>query len=105
MTGFYQVWFSAETEADAKEILNTLTSKNLIVGGTVLNGPSHFWWDGREIDMEYFYVMGFTTADNRDPIEEEYAKVSREDVPMASFVKMEGNRQFLDFISRYTQKK
>ena len=103
MVEYYQVWFSAETEEQAKDILNTLTKLKLIVGGTILNGPSHFWWKGKEIDMDYFYVMGFTIGKNRESIEKEYAKVSKEEIPMASFIKMDGNKKFLNFIYENTK--
>jgi len=103
MTEYYQVWFSAETEEQAKDILNTLTKLKLIVGGTILNGPSHFWWKGKEVDMDYFYVMGFTIVKNREAIEKEYEKVSKEEIPMASFIKMDGNKKFLNFIYENTK--
>jgi len=90
---YYQVWFSAETKVQAREILNRLTKLKLIIGGTILSGPSHFWWKGKEIDMlDYSYVVGFTISKNRKSIEKEYSKVSKEEVPMASFIKMEGNK-------------
>lgn len=103
MIEYYQVWFSAENEEQAKNILRTLTTQRLILGGTILNGPSHFWLKGGEIDMDYYYVMGFTIGENRARIEEEYGKVSKEEIPMASFVKMEGNEQFLKFILENTR--
>ena len=103
MTEYYQVWFSAETKKQAKDILNKLTKLKLILGGTILNGPSHFWWKGKEIDMNYFYIMGFTVGKNRKAIEREFIKVSKEEIPMASFIKMDGNRKFLDFIYENTK--
>jgi len=103
MIEYFQVWFSAETEAQAKDILNTLTKLKLIVGGTILNGPSRFWWKGKELDMDYFYVMGFTIGKNRKAIEKAYAKVSKEEVPMLSFIKMDGNKKFLNYIYENTK--
>jgi uncharacterized protein involved in tolerance to divalent cations len=97
---FYQVWLSAETKKDSREILDKLTELKLIVGGTILNGPSRFWWKGKEIDMDYFYVVGFTMGKNRNMVEKEYEKVSKEEVPMVSFIKIDGNEKFLDFISK-----
>lgn len=103
MIEYYQVWFSAENEEQAKTILRTLTTQRLILGGTILHGPSHFWWKGKEVDMDYCYVMGFTIGENRERIEREYAKVSKEEIPMATFIKMEGNEQFLKFILENTR--
>jgi len=104
MAEFYQAWFSAEREEDARAILNGLTSKKLIVGGSIVNAPSHFWWKGKEIDLDnYCYVMAFTTTDKREEIEHEYAELSTEEIPMASFIKMEGNEKFLRYIYENTR--
>lgn len=101
MASYYQVWFSAENHQQAKDILVTLTKLKLIIGGSILSGHSHFWWKGKTIDLpDYCYVMGFTIEKNRLRIEEEYAKVSKEEIPMASFIKMDGNKAFLDFIHK-----
>ena len=102
MVEYYQIWMSAETIEDSKEALEHLTSRNLIVGGTILNGPTHFWWDNKQIDMDYYYIMGFTQVNRREELEKEYESISKEDIPMISFIKMDGNKLFLDFISKYT---
>lgn len=98
MVEYYQVWLSSETKNDARIVLNRLTKLKLLVGGTIFNGPSHFWWKGKEIDMDYFYVMGFTIAKNKKFIEKEFEKISREEIPMVSFIKIDGNKKFLDYI-------
>ena len=104
MTTYYHAWFSAEREEDARKILNGLTAKKLIVGGSLVNAPSHFWWKGKEIDLDnYCYVMAFTTANKREEIEAEYAKLSTEEIPMVSFIQMEGNEKFLAYIYENTR--
>jgi uncharacterized protein involved in tolerance to divalent cations len=105
MSNFYQVWFSAENKKQAQDILRGLVKLKLIVGGTVLHGPSQFWWKRKIIDMDYFYVVGFTTDKNIKAIKREYIKISKEEIPMASFVKTEGNKKFLDYISKNTNQK
>ena len=84
-------------------MLNKLTKQRLILGGTILNGPSHFWWKGKEVDMNYCYVMGFTIGENRAKLEKEFERVSEEEIPMIAFIKIEGNKKFLDFIKEYTR--
>ena len=73
-------------------------NKTKINRGAVLNGPSRFWWKGKEVDMNYFYVMGFTIDKNRETIEKKYSEISKEKIPMASFIKMDGNEEFLNYI-------
>lgn len=100
MTTHYQIWLSAEQKEDARKILEGLTAKRLIVGGSMVEAPSHFWWKGETVDLkEYCYVMGFTTSEKRKEVEVEYAKLSKEEIPMASFIPMEGNQKFLDYIT------
>jgi uncharacterized protein involved in tolerance to divalent cations len=103
MTEYYQAWLSAETQKDAKEILNSLTRLKLIVGGTIISGPSHFWWKGKKLDMNYCYVMCFTIVENKNAIEKKFQKLSKEEIPMVSFVKIEGNKKFLEYV--YTNTK
>jgi len=101
---FYQIWLSAEREEDARKILNGLTTRKLIVGGSIVNAPSHFWWKGKEIDLQdYCYVMAFSSADRKHEIEKEYARLSTEEIPMASFTKFEGNEKFLAYIYENTR--
>ena len=100
MVEYYQVWLSAETKKEAREILNCLIKLKLIVGGTLLNGYSHFLWKGGEVEMkDYFYVMGFTIGKKLKNLESQYKKINKnEEVPMASFIKIRGNKKFLDYI-------
>ena len=102
MIKYYQFWFSAENKKQAKSMLNILTKQKLILGGTILNGPSHFWWKGKEVDMNYCYVMGFTVGENRTKLEKEFERISEEEIPMIAFIKIEGNKKFLEFINEYT---
>lgn len=104
MIEYYQVWCSAETLEQAKDVLHALIKSKLIVGGTILNGPSSFWWKGEQVNMDYFYVMGFTISENRKAIEKQFSKLSKEEIPMVSFVKIEGNSVFLDYIYKYTNR-
>ena len=104
MTEYYQVWLSSESKEDAKVILDRLTHSKLIVGGSLFTAPSHFWWKGEELDMEgYTYVMGFTTSDKREEFEAEYENLSTEEIPMVSFIKMDGNQKFLEYIFENTR--
>ena len=98
MPEYYQVWISAESENEAKELLKRLTSSKFLVGGTILNGPSRFWWKGEETDMDYYYIMGFTIKSNKKILVKEAENLSKEEVPMISFVSISGNKKFLDYI-------
>ena len=102
---YYQVRLSSENKEDAKDMLNFLTNRKLIVGWTILNWPSHFWWKWEEIDMDYCYIMCFTTDDRRHDLQNCYVEISREEVPMATFVEMDWNKEFLEYITNSIHKK
>ena len=53
--------------------------------------------------MRYFYVVGFTTGKNIKSVRKEFEKISEEEIPMASFVKVEGNKKFLNYIRKNTE--
>lgn len=92
---------SAETKEEAEKMLKELVNRKLMVGGTIMYGPSHYWWNGEEIDMDYYFIMGFTTRDKVATLEEAYCEVSIEDVPMFSSYSIKANKSFRNFISRY----
>ena len=47
--------------------------------------------------------MAFTVSKNKDKLEERYERISKEEIPMASFIEIEGNEKFLKYIEEYTQ--
>ena len=42
--------------------------------------------------------MAFTTSERKEEVEIEYSRLSTEEIPMASFVAIEGNEKFLTYI-------
>jgi uncharacterized protein involved in tolerance to divalent cations len=95
---YFQVVISAEDRAQAEVILNGLLEKKLAVGGQLMAGPARFWWNGEINDLDYCTVLTWTLAPLKDELVAEVERVSAEEVPMISFVAMDGNDAFLNWI-------
>jgi uncharacterized protein involved in tolerance to divalent cations len=94
---------SAETVEQADAILNALLSKKLVTGGQIIKAPARFLWKGKITDMEYFTITSFTLIQFKDPIITDVKKVSVEEVPMITFLPMDGNTELLDWIEQTLQ--
>ena len=93
-----QVFISAENKDQANVILDALLAKKLILGGPIREGPAKFWWKGKVVEMGYAYILSYTTDKYKDQIIEETKRVSVEEVPMISFIPLEGNPELLKLI-------
>ena len=93
-----QVFISAENKDQTNVILDALLAKKLILGGPILEGPAKFWWKGEVVEMGYAYILSYTTDKYKDQIIDEVKKASIEEVPMISFIPLEGNPELLKLI-------
>lgn len=97
---YLQVTISAESKEQADFILNSLLKKKLITGGQIIAAPARFLWKGEVTDMEYFTIYSFTVSKNKKAIISDVKKNSIEEVPMISFVELDGNKELLDWIDK-----
>ncbi len=98
-TTYYQVWLSAENKKQAHAILKTIVKQKCMIGGTILQGPSLFWWKGKQIRMNYCYIIGFTTNTQKRKLISIFEKNSKEEIPMIAFNKIQANAVFKKYIS------
>jgi uncharacterized protein involved in tolerance to divalent cations len=98
MSQYFKVEISAETKAQADDILNALLAKRLVTGGQIVAAPARFLWKGKIVNMDYYTVMSFTLAQHREAITATVKPVSIEEVPMITFLAMDGNPELLDWI-------
>jgi len=94
----YQVLISAENKEQAMSILDALLEKKLILGGPILEGPAKFWWKGEIEEMNYAYILTYTTENHKAAVIEETTKASEEEFPMVSFIPFEGNEKLTKLI-------
>lgn len=99
MTRYYEVFISAETREQADIILNSLIEKRLATGGQFLKSPARFLWKGEVVEMEYFTITSFTTAEKKGSLIDEVETVSAEEVPMIRLLPVEVNAKLGKWIS------
>ncbi len=97
---YYEVKISAENQAQADKILNSLLEKKLVTGGQFLHAPARFLWKGKVQDMDYVTITSYTTAKQKGAVMEDARKTSEEEVPMITFVQFDGNQELRDWIDR-----
>ena len=102
MTTYYEVKISAENQAQADTILNSLLEKKLVTGGQFIIAPARFWWKGKIEDMkEYVTITSYTTDKHKDAVIEDVRKSSVEEFPMITFVAPNDlNQELRDWIDR-----
>jgi len=85
-------------------LLDALLEKKLILGGPILKGPAKFWWKGEIVAMEYAYIVTYTLEALKERLIAAAEEVSEEEVPMISFLLMEGNKRLLQFLGETLEK-
>ena len=87
MSAYYEVKISAENQAQADTILNSLLDKKLVTGGQFIVASARFLWKGEIHDMkEYVTITSYTTDKHKDAVMADVRKTSVEEVPMMTFV-------------------
>jgi uncharacterized protein involved in tolerance to divalent cations len=97
---YLQVLISAENKEQANTILDALLVKKLVLGGPIMEAPAKFWWKGEIVEMGYVYILTYTTDKLKQTVIDEYERVSEEEVPMISFMPLEGNKKLLELIDQ-----
>jgi uncharacterized protein involved in tolerance to divalent cations len=102
MTTYYEVKISAENQAQADTILNSLLEKKLVTGGQFIIAPARFLWKGVVQDMQaYITITSYTTDAHKDALIEDVRSTSAEEVPMITFVAPNDlNQELRDWIDR-----
>lgn len=85
MKAYFEVHISAESQADADNIIDLLLEKRLVTGGQFITSPARFLWKGIVTDMNYITITSFTTSLHLDRIIESVKDQSVEEVPMVRF--------------------
>ncbi len=100
MATYYEVKISAEDQAQADVILNSLLEKRLVTGGQFIVAPARFLWKGAVEDMpEYVTITSYTTDAQKDAVIEDVRQTSAEEFPMVTFIAPDGlNQELRDWI-------
>lgn len=95
---FCQIWISANTKEEANKISDLLVKQKLIAGSLIIKGDSRYHWEGKIVEKEYYNISCFSLTKNKDKIIEEVKKIHSDKCPIISISKIDGNKEFLDWI-------
>ncbi len=96
---YYEVKISAENQAQADTILDSLLEKKLVTGGQFIVAPARFLWKGKVENMNYITITSYTIDTHKDSIIEDVRKTTAEAVPMITFVSPSDlNQELQDWI-------
>ncbi len=99
----YQVTISAVSKKEAEKILDALTAKNLVAGGHITSGQSHYWWEGERVKKIYYTLSVYTTGRCRDNLIKDVRANHSDKTPVIAFLPIEdGIADFLDWIREFT---
>ena len=98
MNRYCQAVISSESKKDIDRISENLIKKKLIAGCLITKGPSKFWWKKKIVKMNYYNANCFSLTRNKAKIIREVEGASSEEVPIISFVEIDGNKKFLRWI-------
>ena len=100
---FCQVLISATNREEANTISDALVKKKLIAGSLIIKGPSRYWWEDKIIEREYYNIQAFSLMKNKSEIIAEVKKIHEDKCPIIAFFKMDGNKEFLEWIKASVQ--
>lgn len=95
---YCQVVISATSSKEAEAIASKLLKKRLIAGSLIVHGPSHYWWLGKLVKKTYYSIQAFSVLSYKMRIISEVRRLHRDTTPIIAFLKLDGNKDFLDWI-------
>jgi len=95
----YRVLIGEPKKEIAQKIVSSLIEKRLIASSLINNGESTYRWEDKVETEDYHSISAFTNEKNKEKIIEEVKKISKENVPVIAFFKIDdGNPDFLKWI-------
>lgn len=83
---YYEIKISAENQAQADTILNSLLEKKLVTGGQFIVAPARFLWKGKIENMDYVTITSYTTDKHKEAVIADVRKTTVEEFPMITFI-------------------
>ena len=99
MTPYCSIKISAPTEEEAHRISKSLIEQKLVAGTMIYNGNCHYWWDGKVVERMYWNIGAFSLMDKKDQIISEVRKLHSDTCPIIAFTEIDGNEEFLQWIT------
>jgi periplasmic divalent cation tolerance protein len=90
---------SATSKDEAEEIADTLLEKDLLAGTLIVDGDSRYHWKGEIVNETYYNIQAYTVEEHREEVIEEVRKIHSDETPIIEYTEIDGNGDFLDWIS------
>ncbi len=100
MGKFRRILISATSKKEADKILDALLKQKLIAGGLITKGVSRYFWKGQIEEKEYYNISAFSLSRNKRTIIALVEKGHSDATPIVAFTEIDGNRKFLEWISK-----
>ncbi len=100
-----QTIISATSRQEANTISDFLVKNKLIAGSMIIKGPCRYWWEDKIVEKEYYNIQAFTLTKNKDRIIQEVKNLHSDKCPIIVFIKIGGNKEFLDWIEESVEPK
>jgi len=98
MEEFCQVIISATSKDEANKISDLLVKNKLIAGSLIIKGESRYWWQEKIVEKDYYNLQAFSLIKNKEKIISEVKKIHTDKCPIIAFLKIDGNKEFLNWI-------
>jgi periplasmic divalent cation tolerance protein len=98
-----EVSVGAPGEREAKRISRALVEDRLAAGTRLSGGPSHYHWEGRIYDEEYWTVTAFTVEERFEALCERVSELHSDDLPGITYTDIDGTDEFLGWIREETR--
>ena len=100
MGNFCQVLISAANKKEADRISESLVAKKLVAGSLIFKGSARYWWHAKIVEKQYYNISAFSLIKNKRGIIREVKRMQSDECPIIAFNKIDGNKEFLDWIKR-----
>jgi uncharacterized protein involved in tolerance to divalent cations len=93
----------APGEREAKRISRAIVEERLAAGTRLAGGPSHYHWEGRIYDEEYWTVTAFTVEEHFDALCDLVRDLHSDALPGITYTEIGGTEEFLGWITDETR--
>ncbi|MDO8428822.1 MAG: divalent cation tolerance protein CutA [Candidatus Diapherotrites archaeon] len=100
MSSVCQVLITAISKKEAEQISKTLLKQRLIAGYLIIKGDSGYWWKNKLASKQYYNVQAFCLVNHKTRIIKLVQRLSSDQCPIIAFFKLDGNKDFLDWVKQ-----
>lgn len=97
---YIRIRISAPSKKEAYTISKMLVEKKLVAGTMIYSGDCHYRRDHEIVQKRYWNIGAFSLSYHQETIIREVKKLHSDTCPIIAFNKIDGNREFLEWIDK-----